>query len=86
VTRADWPEVRERIAGLAAEPTASSIFGFEDHRCQLEPPLSATELAEIEAQIRVRLPSEYRSFLLEVSRGGAGPAYGLFTPRRVNGR
>lgn len=86
VTGADWPEVRERVAGLAADPTASSIFGFQGHRWQLEPPLSVTELAEIEAQLRVRLPSEYRSFLLEVSRGGAGPAYGLFPPRRVDGR
>lgn len=52
----------------------------------LEPPLSTAELAEVEAQIGAELPGEYRSFLLQVSRGGAGPAYGLFPLRRVGGR
>lgn len=34
----------------------------------------------------MRLPGEYRSFLVEAGRGGAGPAYGLFPVRRVDGR
>ncbi|RKR86014.1 hypothetical protein BDK92_0233 [Micromonospora pisi] len=40
----------------------------------------------MEAQLRVELPDEYRSFLRTVGRGGAGPAYGLFPVRRVDGR
>jgi len=34
----------------------------------------------------VKLPNEYRSFLLQVSRGGTGPGYGLFPVHRVDGR
>lgn len=34
----------------------------------------------------MELPGEYRSFLLEAGRGGAGPAYGLFPLRRKDGR
>lgn len=43
-------------------------------------------MGEIEDQLRVELPGEYRSFLLEVGRGGVGPAYGLFPVRRTDGR
>ncbi|MBL7628388.1 SMI1/KNR4 family protein [Frankia sp. CN6] len=84
--RTDWSDVRDLLARLAAEPSAEKIFGASGHQWLLEPPLTAAELAEVEAQVRVELPSEYRSFLLEAGRGGAGPAYGLFPLRRVEGR
>ncbi|WP_433265466.1 SMI1/KNR4 family protein [Micromonospora vinacea] len=86
MTRSDWSDVRERLARLAAAPGAPDAFGSSTHRWELEPPLSAEELAEAETQLQVELPSEYRSFLLEAGRGGAGPAYGLFPMRRPDGR
>ncbi|MFJ1651501.1 SMI1/KNR4 family protein [Streptomyces sp. NPDC088337] len=52
----------------------------------MEDTLTQGELAELEAQTGVQLPEEYRTFLLHVGAGGAGPAYGLFTVRRVQGR
>ncbi|MFF6882717.1 SMI1/KNR4 family protein [Streptomyces sp. NPDC012421] len=52
----------------------------------MEEPLTQDQLAELEAQIGVGLPEEYRAFLLYVGAGGAGPAYGLFPVRRVQGR
>ncbi|WP_239697144.1 SMI1/KNR4 family protein [Streptomyces sp. OspMP-M43] len=52
----------------------------------MEEPLTQDELAELEAQIGVGLPEEYRAFLLYVGAGGAGPAHGLFPVRRVQGR
>ncbi|HEX5541016.1 MAG TPA: SMI1/KNR4 family protein [Micromonospora sp.] len=82
----DWSDVRERVAELATGPDADEVFGAFDHGWVLEPPLSPEELTELEAQLGVELPEAYRSFLLQVSRGGAGPAYGLFPLRRVAGR
>lgn len=86
VTHTDWSDVRERLARLSAHPDAGKVFGASAHRWALEPALSAGELAELEGELRVELPEEYRSFLLTAGRGGAGPAYGLFPLRRVDGR
>ncbi len=86
VTHADWSDVRERLSRLAAAPGSDAVFGSEGHGWKLEPPLEAEELAEVEAQLRIELPGEYRSFLLQAGRGGAGPAYGLFPLRRVKGQ
>lgn len=62
------------------------MFGSIGHRFRLEPVLSPAELAELEAQIGIRLPQEYRTFLLTVGAGGAGPAYGVFAVQREDGR
>ncbi|WP_327003616.1 SMI1/KNR4 family protein [Dactylosporangium sp. NBC_01737] len=71
-----WSDVPGRLARLAARPGA--VFGADAHRWRLDAPLTAAELAAVEAQLRVELPAEYRTFLLQAGRGGAGPAYGLF--------
>jgi hypothetical protein len=85
MTSIDWSGVPDRVAELAARGEDAG-FGANGHHFLLEPPLRPDELAELEEQCGVALPEEYRSFLLEVSRGGAGPAYGLFPLRRVDGR
>ncbi len=81
-----WVDVRQRVEATGAGPAGSKVFGALGHQWVLEDPLARGELAELEAQIGVRLPEEYRDFLLHVSAGGAGPAYGLFPVRRVQGR
>ncbi|MER7129893.1 SMI1/KNR4 family protein [Streptosporangium saharense] len=86
VTHSNWSDVRERLSRLAAAPGAGTVFGSASHAWALEPPLKADDLVEIETQLRVELPGEYRSFLLQAGCGGAGPAYGLFPLRRMGGR
>lgn len=81
-----WAGVRERIVELGALPASQQVFGARGHRWMLEEPLREDQLAELEAQMGVRLPSEYRDFLTVVAAGGAGPSYGLFPVRRVRGR
>lgn len=81
-----WAGIRERVGALGAQTASSKVFGSLGHRWALEEPLTASGVAELEEQIGVRLPEEYRSFLLQVAAGGAGPAYGLFPVRRVQGR
>ncbi|MET7365903.1 SMI1/KNR4 family protein [Streptomyces sp. NPDC005566] len=81
-----WAGIRERVGALGAQPTSSEVFGSLGHRWALEKPLTESGLAELEEHIGVRLPEEYRAFLLQVAAGGAGPAYGLFPVRHVQSR
>ncbi|MFI5475703.1 SMI1/KNR4 family protein [Streptomyces cacaoi] len=81
-----WAGIRDRVVALGVQPASSEVFGSHGHRWVLEEPLTEDELTELEEQTGVRLPEEYRTFLLHVAAGGAGPAYGLFPVRRVQGR
>jgi hypothetical protein len=81
-----WAGVRQRVEAVAAGPGGGKVFGAPGHKWVVEEPLTRDELAELEAQTGVQLPEEYRAFLLHVGAGGAGPAYGLFPVRRVQGR
>lgn len=83
MTVIDWSDVRPRLAALVAGGV--EILGSGGCRL-LEPPMTDGELVELETQIGVGLPEDYRAFLRQAGRGGAGPEYGLFPPRRVDGR
>lgn len=81
-----WVGVRERVLALRTAPGMRNVFGAvwgEDlgHRFELLPPLTQAELERAERERGVKLPEEYRSFLLEVGAGGAGPDYGIFPLR-----
>ncbi|MFJ8857902.1 SMI1/KNR4 family protein [Streptomyces sp. NPDC102451] len=81
-----WSGVRQCVVALGAHPSSNEVFGSLGHRWVLEDPLTDDGLSELETQIGTRLPDDYRGFLTCVSAGGAGPAYGLFPVRRVQGR
>ncbi|MGW0846462.1 SMI1/KNR4 family protein [Streptomyces sp. NPDC002787] len=81
-----WAGVRQRVVALRGERAAGEVFGSSGHGWALEEPLSEDALAELEAQVGVRLPEEYRTFLAQVGAGGAGPSYGIFPVLRVEGR
>lgn len=84
--RIDWAGVPQRLANLAVSPNASKVFGYLGHGFEVEPVLQPGELEELEEQLAIRLPDDYRSFLLNVGRGGAGPFYGIFPVRQIAGR
>lgn len=77
MTEIDWLGVRQRVGAITSMEAARTVFGAIGHKFVLHPVLTVAELADLEQGIGVRLPAEYRSFLLEVGNGGAGPGYGL---------
>jgi hypothetical protein len=54
------------------------VHGSWSHQFRTRPPLTEDEVRQFESANRVVLPAEYRSFLIHVANGGAGPYYGLF--------
>lgn len=54
------------------------MFGEDVHSYQMNPTLTEAELAEFEEESGLRLPDDYRQFIMRVGNGGAGPYYGLF--------
>jgi hypothetical protein len=67
--------VRDKLQQAASG--GSRPFGSEAHRFRVLPPVPESELQAFELHHAIALPEDYRRFLTVVSRGGAGPAYGL---------
>jgi hypothetical protein len=55
-----------------------NAFGANAHEYKLNPPIALKELEGFESEHRIKLPEDFREFLLTVGNGGAGPYYGLF--------
>jgi hypothetical protein len=76
----DWFEndVIGRVARLRSNPNGFRVFGASAHAFTLRPVIETEELTMIERDYGFQVPDSYRSWLLEVGNGGAGPGYGLF--------
>ncbi len=72
--------IREDLDELSRLDVAYRVHGSEPptgHGYRRLPPLDEERVAAFEGNAGIRLPEEFRRFLLEVSAGGAGPGYGL---------
>lgn len=55
-----------------------TCFGSDKHKFHLNPPLEESALAQCEAEHKVVLPPDFRSFLKLAGNGGAGPYFGIY--------
>ena len=88
--KAGQPAWAKRILKLLEQAKAKDPdlmrFGAYSHKYKLSAPASEETIQKFEEQEGIRLPEEYRDFLLFVGNGGAGPYYGLvgFCPAARN--
>ena len=76
------PPWAKRILKLLEQAKAKdpdfARFGAYSHQYKLAAPASEETIQEFEEQQGIRLPEEYRDFLMFIGNGGAGPYYGLY--------
>jgi hypothetical protein len=70
--------IQEQLNALRAADRSLSLPGASSHRYANNPPLSEAQVREFEERFQVRLPDDYRDYLLAVGNGGAGPDFGVF--------
>jgi hypothetical protein len=73
-----FEKIRRDLQRLHLSKKARKVFGAETHQFRLNSPLSEKEVCAFEKHHGIQLPDDYRTFLLRVGNGGAGPDYGLF--------
>ena len=53
-------------------------YGTEHYKYKLEPPVTEEEVIEFETFFKIKLPEDYRNFIINIGNGGAGPSNGLY--------
>jgi hypothetical protein len=74
-------DIKNKLERLKTLDRNFTVFGACQHQ-YISFPLSRDEIADLESQIGVRLPEDYRIFLKEIGCG-AGPYYGLYSPQDI---
>lgn len=76
--------VRDKLASLQQNAHAlNQIWGAAIHRFRANPPIPEQDLAGLQNEHGLELPSDYRSYLSQVGDGGAGPWQGLLPIREA---
>jgi len=75
---ASFDDIRDGLERLRTAKRQPKVFGADSHGFNLNPPLSESAVKKFEAKHRIRLPDDFRGFLIDLGNGGAGPFYGVF--------
>ena len=73
----NYENIKSRLSELGKADAACTLFGASSHNYMLNNVLNESDVAEFENKFNVKLPPDYRGFLIHVGNGGAGPYYGL---------
>jgi hypothetical protein len=73
----DVPKIVDGLRFLREADRNLAVFGANGHNYKLRPCVDEVKVVEFECRYSVRLPDDYRRFLIELGNGGAGPYYGI---------
>ena len=73
-----WDRVREKLARLAREDREFRVPCSPSHEYRMKPVATEGEVAFIEKRHGIRLPDDYREYVLTFANGGAGPYHGVY--------
>lgn len=71
--------IKDLVARAAKADPECKVFGARSHKYQLNPPVSLEKVRALEEKMQIKLPEDYVYFLTQISNGGAGPYYGLYS-------
>ncbi len=78
--------IKDLVARAAKADPEYKVFGASSHKYQLKPPASLERVRALEEKLQIRLPEDYVYFLTQISNGGAGPYYGLYSLEELERR
>ena len=81
----DFAWAAKRVAELSKKDPRRDVFGASVHQYALPSPLDPAKLVAFEKKRRVKLPTDYRAYVLELADGGAGPYYGVYSLAKSSG-
>ena len=70
-------KILEKFYYLKSIDKEYKVFGSTSHKYEFRKPLKEGIISDFEKKYNVKIPYEYKLFLLEVGNGGAGPFYGI---------
>jgi len=73
----DVPKIVEELRFLREADHGRIVFGADSHGYELRTCLDLEKIVEFEERYSLRLPNDYREFVMHVGNGGAGPYYGI---------
>ena len=77
--QASWVrQIYKLLEQAKAKDSGQEVFGADSHKYRLAPPAGEEALQAFELKYGIRLPEEYRNFLVLAGDGGAGPYYGIY--------
>jgi hypothetical protein len=71
-------DAKKKLAQLRAADPAVKLFGASTHKYRMRAPLIESDVDAFERRIEIRLPEDYREFVMLAGDGGTGPHYGIY--------
>jgi hypothetical protein len=77
--------IKKKLIIAKNEDKALKVFGASSHKYKIGKTVSADQIIHFETEYNLKLPEDYKAFLLHIGNGGksdqdaaAGPSYGIF--------